>query len=178
MRAGDRPRGGVPAGGVTLRTMGEADLPAVLLLEEALFPEDSWSAEMLRAELADQPRTRHYVVAEEPGGALIGYAGLAAAGDQADVQTIGVLPDRQGAGVGAALLTELLDEAARRGGEAVFLEVRADNDRARLLYERFGFERVGLRKRYYQPSGVDAIVMRRKLATTRPIGFSREDQTP
>ncbi|MFI0357795.1 ribosomal protein S18-alanine N-acetyltransferase [Actinomadura sp. 9N407] len=158
--------------------MGDADLAAVLMLEEALFPEDSWSEEMLRAELADQPRTRHYVVAEEAGGGLVGYAGLAAAGGQADVQTIGVLPDRQGAGIGAALLTELLDEAARRASEAVFLEVRADNDRARLLYERFGFQRVGLRKRYYQPSGIDAIVMRRMLATTRPIGFSQEDQSP
>ncbi|MEW2355165.1 ribosomal protein S18-alanine N-acetyltransferase [Spirillospora sp. NPDC029432] len=165
-------------GDVTLRTMSEADLPGVLRLEEVLFPEDSWSEEMLRAELADQPRTRHYVVAQEAGGELVGYAGLAAAGGQADVQTIGVLPGRQGSGIGAALLTELLDEAARRGSEAVFLEVRADNDRARLLYERFGFQRVGLRKRYYQPSGVDAIVMRRVLATARPIGFSREGQTP
>jgi ribosomal-protein-alanine N-acetyltransferase len=149
------------------------DLPAVLVLERTLFPEDSWTEEMLRGELADQPRTRHYVVAEEPGGALVGYAGLAAAGGQADVQTIGVLPDRQGTGLGAALLTELLDEAGRRGSEEIFLEVRADNDRARRLYERFGFERVGVRKRYYQPSGVDAIVMRRKRP---PIGFTGENQ--
>ncbi|XVQ12086.1 ribosomal protein S18-alanine N-acetyltransferase [Spirillospora sp. CA-255316] len=159
---------------VRLRRMTDDDLPAVLLLERALFPEDSWTEEMLRGELADQPRTRHYVVAEEPGGALVGYAGLAAAGGQADVQTIGVLPDRQGAGLGAALLTELLDEAGRRGSEEIFLEVRADNDRARRLYERFGFERVGIRKRYYQPSGVDAIVMRRKQRP--PIGFTGENQ--
>jgi [ribosomal protein S18]-alanine N-acetyltransferase len=164
---------------VTLRRMEFGDLPAVMRLERALFPEDAWTEEMLRGELNDQPRTRHYVVAQEPDGELVGYAGLAAAGDQADVQTIGVLPHRQGAGIGAALLTELLDEAWRRGGSEVFLEVRADNDRARRLYERFGFERVGVRKRYYQPSGVDAIVMRRKQrAEPRPTGFSREEQTP
>jgi ribosomal-protein-alanine N-acetyltransferase len=170
------------SGEVTLRIMTAADLPAVLRLEHELFPEDAWSEQMLVGELADQPRTRHYVVAvaqaSEPGQAeeIIGYAGLAAAGGQADVQTIGVLPHRQGGGVGAALLTELLEEAARRGCEAVFLEVRADNDRARRLYERFGFDRIGLRKRYYQPSGVDAIVMRRELRAPRraPVGFSRE----
>ncbi|GAA2450473.1 ribosomal protein S18-alanine N-acetyltransferase [Actinomadura vinacea] len=145
-----------------LRPMTADDLPAVLQLERTLFPEDAWTEEMLLGELSDQPRTRHYVVAEDPGGGLVGYAGLAAAGGQADVQTIGVQPHRQGTGVGAALLTELLDEAGRRGSHEVFLEVRADNDRARHLYERFGFERVGIRKRYYQPSGVDAIVMRRK----------------
>jgi ribosomal-protein-alanine N-acetyltransferase len=160
--------------GVRLRAMTAADLPAVLRLERRLFPEDAWSEQMLRGELDDQPRTRHYVVAEDDGGAIIGYAGLAAAGGQADVQTIAVAPERQGQGVGAALLTELLDEAGRRGAEAVFLEVRADNDRARRLYERFGFHRVGLRRRYYQPSGVDAIVMRRLPDGRPPVGFGPE----
>ncbi|MFC5749099.1 ribosomal protein S18-alanine N-acetyltransferase [Actinomadura rugatobispora] len=157
-----------------LRRMTEDDLPAVVLLERALFPDDAWTEEMLRGELSDQPRTRHYVVAEDPGGALVGYAGLAAAGGQADVQTIGVLPGRRGTGLGAALLTELLDEAGRRGSEEVFLEVRADNDPARRLYERFGFERVGIRKSYYQPSGADAIVMRRRQRP--PVGFTGEQR--
>ncbi|MFC9977795.1 ribosomal protein S18-alanine N-acetyltransferase [Spirillospora sp. NPDC127200] len=168
-------------GTVLIRSMAEADLPAVHVLEQELFPEDAWSMDMLRGELDDQPRTRHYVVAELVGGPdggaageLVGYAGLAAAGGQADVQTIGVRPDRRGSGLGAALLTELLEEAARRGSEAVFLEVRADNAPAQRLYERFGFERVGLRRRYYQPSGVDAIVMRLVLRARPPVGFSRE----
>ncbi|WP_233359065.1 ribosomal protein S18-alanine N-acetyltransferase [Thermomonospora amylolytica] len=158
-----------------LRTMTAGDLPAVMALENELFPEDAWSEQMMRGELAEQPRTRHYVVAEDPPGTIVGYAGLAAAGEQGDVQTIAVRPAHQGRGVGAALLTELLAEAGRRGCTEVFLEVRADNDRARALYERFGFERVGLRKRYYQPSGVDAVVMRRRVggAGTRPSGFAR-----
>jgi ribosomal-protein-alanine N-acetyltransferase len=147
-----------------LRVMTSADLPAVLRLEHELFTEDAWSAEMFQGELDDQPRTRHYVVAAEPAGPegreeIVGYAGLAAAGGQGDVQTIGVRPDKQGYGVGTALLTALLEEAGRRHCEAVFLEVRSGNDRARKLYERFGFTDVSVRKRYYQPSGADAIVM-------------------
>ncbi|MEU8121569.1 ribosomal protein S18-alanine N-acetyltransferase [Spirillospora sp. NPDC049024] len=158
---------------VVLRPMTGADLPAVHRLDRVLFPEDTWSEEMLAAELADQPRTRHYIVAEAPDGEIVGYAGLAAAGGQADVQTIGVRPDRRKGGIGAALLTALLEEAVRRGSESVFLEVRADNDAAHRLYERFGFERVGIRKRYYQPSDVDAIVMCRKLRDRPPMGFNR-----
>ncbi|WP_308166085.1 MULTISPECIES: ribosomal protein S18-alanine N-acetyltransferase [Actinomadura] len=158
---------------VVLRPMTGADLPSVHALESVLFPEDAWSEGMLRDELAEQPRTRHYVVAEETGGEIVGYAGLAVAGGQADVQTIGVRADRRGGGIGGALLTALIDEAVRRESEAVFLEVRADNDGARRLYERFGFGRVGVRRRYYQPANVDAIVMRRVLHR-RPVGFSRE----
>jgi [ribosomal protein S18]-alanine N-acetyltransferase len=154
----------------TLRAMTLADLPAVHRLEEVLFPEDAWSVEMLRGELDDQPRTRHYVVAAEPDGEIIGYAGLAAAGGQGDVQTIGVQADRQGQGVGAALLTALLEEARLRDCDMVYLEVRADNERARRLYERFGFRRVGVRRRYYQPSGVDAIVMCHRCTAGRAEG--------
>ncbi|GAA2366793.1 ribosomal protein S18-alanine N-acetyltransferase [Nonomuraea africana] len=144
-----------------LRQMTEADLPAVMAIERATFPLDAWSEGMLRGELADQPRTRHYVVAVEDEQ-IIGYAGLAVAADQADVQTIAVVAERQSQGTGGALLTELLAEARRRGAVEVFLEVRADNPRARSVYERFGFEEIGVRRRYYD-DGTDAIMMKRKL---------------
>jgi ribosomal-protein-alanine N-acetyltransferase len=155
-------------GSAILRVMTPADLPVVHRVEELVYPEDAWSEEMFRGELADQPRTRHYVVATEPTGEIVGYAGLAAAGGQGDVQTISVRPDRQSRGIGAALLTALLDEAGRRDCEMVFLEVRADNPRARGLYERFGFAQVSVRKRYYQPSGMDAIVMCRHTSPGGP----------
>lgn len=135
------------------------DLPAVLELEHLLFPDDAWSEATYRAELTESGGTRHYVGLDGDDGPLAGWAGLAAAGGQADVLTIGVRPELQGRGLGAALLTELLGEATARGCAEVFLDVRADNDRARRLYERFGFTPVGVRKRYYRPSGMDAIVM-------------------
>jgi len=43
----------------------------------------------------------------------------------------------------------------------VFLEVRTDNSRAINLYKSCGFEEIGIRRKYYQPSGADALVMRR-----------------
>ncbi|MBE1589993.1 ribosomal protein S18-alanine N-acetyltransferase [Nonomuraea angiospora] len=141
--------------------MTEADLPAVMSIERATFPLDAWSEGMMRGELADMPRSRHYVVALVDGE-IIGYAGLASASDQADVQTIAVLEKHQGTGIGGALLTELLAEAGRRGAREIFLEVRADNPRAQGVYRHYGFEEIGTRRRYYD-DGTDAIMMRRNL---------------
>ncbi|GAA3244012.1 ribosomal protein S18-alanine N-acetyltransferase [Nonomuraea helvata] len=144
-----------------LRQMTEADLPAVMAIERTTFPLDAWSEGMMRGELADMPRSRHYVVVLVDGE-IVAYAGLAAAADQADVQTIAVLEQHRGTGIGGAMLTELLAEAGRRGAREVFLEVRADNPQAQAVYRHYGFEEIGTRRRYYD-DGTDAIMMRRKL---------------
>jgi ribosomal-protein-alanine N-acetyltransferase len=134
------------------------DLGAVMELEEELFAPDTWTAAMYREELA-LTDTRHYLVAEDDG-AVVGYAGLIAYDDEAHVATIGVTGARQGEGTGALLLDALLAEADRRS-PVVLLEVRADNELAQELYRRRGFTEIGRRRGYYQPSGTDAVVMRR-----------------
>jgi [ribosomal protein S18]-alanine N-acetyltransferase len=146
-----------------LREMKRTDMPAIILLERELFPEDAWTPEMFAAEFAQPPSRRLYLVAED-GNALVGYAGMMfTGGSQADVVTLAVSPARWGEGTGTALLTALVDEADKRGYEEVLLEVRKDNPRARRLYLRHGFAEVGIRRGYYQPSGVDAVVMRKGL---------------
>jgi ribosomal-protein-alanine N-acetyltransferase len=149
--------------GPVLRPMTTADLDVILALELEAFGEEAWSRPMLEGELDQQPASRHYLVAQEPGGGVIGYAGLLVASTQADVLTLAVAADRWGQGTGAALLEALLAEAERRGCTEVFLEVRTDNDRAQRLYRSHGFVQIGIRKGYYQPSGADALVMRRDL---------------
>jgi [ribosomal protein S18]-alanine N-acetyltransferase len=146
----------------SLRAMIPDDLEAVLALELSLFGEEAWSRQMLEAELAEQPRSRYYLIAADDG-VITGYGGLLVASNQADVLTLAVAADRWGHGTGAALLEALLAEAARRGCTEVFLEVRTDNDRAQRLYRSHGFSQIGIRKGYYQPSGADALVMRRDL---------------
>ncbi|MEW2249338.1 MULTISPECIES: ribosomal protein S18-alanine N-acetyltransferase [unclassified Streptomyces] len=138
------------------------DIDPVLELERDLFPEDAWSRGMFWSELAHSrgaDASRRYVVAERDGR-LLGYAGLAASGEQADVQTIAVARDQQGTGLGSRLLTELLRAATAFECAEVMLECRVDNTRAQKLYERFGFEPIGFRRGYYQPGNVDALVMR------------------
>jgi len=149
--------------GAVLRDMRWWDLDAVLALEHDLFPEDAWSRGMFWSELADARHpaaTRTYVVAEDGGGRLVGYAGLAAVAGTADVQTIAAARDQWGTGLGALLLTTLLQAATAAECHEVLLEVRVDNPRAQRLYERFGFAAIGVRKGYYQPGNVDALVMR------------------
>ena len=75
--------------------------------------------------------------------------------------TLAVASDHWGLGIGSALLEALITEAARRDCTWVFLEVRTDNSRAQRLYRRYGFTEIGIRRGYYQPSGADALVMRR-----------------
>jgi [ribosomal protein S18]-alanine N-acetyltransferase len=150
--------------GVRLREMTRADMPAIMALEHDLFPDDAWTPEMFASEFAQPASRRVYLVAEE-GGTVIGYAGMMfPGGPAADVVTLGVAPARWGRGVGGALLCALVDEAERRGCTEVLLEVREDNPRARQLYLRHGFTEIGIRRGYYQPSGVDAVVMRKELA--------------
>jgi [ribosomal protein S18]-alanine N-acetyltransferase len=170
--AGHGVGGGADApAGVTLRTMNAADIPAVHALECRLFPVDAWPLQMFHDELA-QAETRHYLVAEVDGG-IVGYAGLMCIEPIADVQTIAVIPECEGRGIGSALLTRLITESRRRRAADVLLEVRADNPRAQELYRRFGFEQIHVRPRYYR-DGVDALIMRLQLQDSgliaRPAG--------
>ncbi|WP_190013322.1 ribosomal protein S18-alanine N-acetyltransferase [Streptomyces lucensis] len=139
------------------------DIDPVLELEKDLFPEDAWSRGMFWSELAHSrgpEATRRYLVAVSGDDRVVGYAGLVASGEQADVQTIAVARDQQGTGLGGRLLTELLRAATAFECHEVLLECRVDNVRAQKLYERFGFESIGFRRGYYQPGNVDALVMR------------------
>lgn len=148
---------------VTLREMRWWDIEPVLALEGELFPEDAWSEGMFWSELAlarGRGATRRYLVAVDPEGDLVGYGGLAAVSGTGDIQTIGVLPAYRGTGLGSRLLRALLGAATDFECAEVLLEVRVDNLPAQRLYERFGFTPIGIRRGYYQPANVDALVMR------------------
>jgi [ribosomal protein S18]-alanine N-acetyltransferase len=173
-----------PAPAARLRPMVPADLVDVIALEHELFPEDPWTPEMFADEVAQPRESRLYLLAEADAGdggvadsdivsgrgaasgpVMAGYAGMMfiPGGTQADVLTIAVRQAYWGRGIGSALLSALLTAARERGCAEVFLEVRADNPRAHGLYLRRGFEELGVRRGYYQPSGTDAIVMRKDL---------------
>jgi ribosomal-protein-alanine N-acetyltransferase len=146
---------------VRLRPMRWWDVADAAAMEPELFPAAPWTAAGFWSELAGVPATRYYVVAED-GSGLVGYAGLLVVGPEADVQTVAVRADRQGAGLGRVLVDDLLAEAGRRGCSRVLLEVREDNAAARHLYEVLGFDQVAVRPDYYG-SGQDAVVMRLRL---------------
>lgn len=147
---------------IVLRDLRWPDLPTCARAEEVLFPHDAWTEPVFWAELAARPR-RTYVVAER-AGEVLGYAGLDLGGEVADIMTVAVLPQVQGAGLGAVLLAELERRAAASGAAYLMLEVREDNEPAKNLYERAGFSTVRVRRKYYQPGDVDALVLRKEIA--------------
>lgn len=148
---------------VTLRAMGREDVGDVASLESRLFAHDPWSAELFHQELDEVPATRRVQVAVD-GDAIVGYASLRFVGAEGDVNTIAVAPEAQGSGIGAMLLDWLTATAYDLGVRHLYLEVRSDNEAALAMYQRRGFERIDLRRNYYG-SGVDALVMRKKLAS-------------
>jgi len=145
---------------VTIRPAAESDLPAICALEEATFVSDAWSPEQMAAELGSVHTT--YMVVEDDVEGTVGYGGVLApsASSDADIQTIAVAPSFRRAGLGRALMAELIGAARVAGAQRVFLEVRADNPAAQSLYTDLGFVEVGVRPHYYQPDDVDAVVMR------------------
>jgi len=139
-------------------------------IEADLFGPERWSAAMFWNELASG---HHYLVALDDEQLLgddklpdddrvLGYAGLAVnPPHEAWVQNIAVRREVQRRGIGRALLEALLAEAARNRVRKVLLEVAVDNAPAQKLYAAYGFEAVGVRRGYYQPSNTDALVMAR-----------------
>ncbi|EHK88455.1 ribosomal protein S18-alanine N-acetyltransferase [Saccharomonospora azurea] len=154
-----------------LEPLRRRHIRACVEIERLLFSGDGpWSAAAFHAEL---DAGGYYLAAlDDEDDRLLGYAGLAVVGRPGDwetgLHTIAVHPDHQGKGIGTALLRALLVRADELSA-AVVLEVRTDNDTAIALYERYGFERVGLRKRYYQPSGADAYTMVRPARRTQEV---------
>lgn len=90
---------------------------------------------------------------------IVGFAGMWLLYDEAHVTTIAVAPEHRGRGLGELLLIALFEEALNRGAEWLTLEVRVSNTPAQALYEKYGFTRQGVRRRYYSDNGEDAYIM-------------------
>jgi ribosomal-protein-alanine N-acetyltransferase len=101
------------------------------------------------------PPTRCCLVAT----AVIGFAGFWLIGDEVHISTIAVHPDWRGRGLGELLLLNLLHVAAQKPATMVTLEVRTSNIGAQRMYEKYQFDHVGRRRRYYKDTGEDALIM-------------------
>lgn len=146
-------------------------------LEHELFGVGAWSRDAVGQELDAPARTYLLAVDDADHTVIHGYAGFWYDGDDAELMTIGVERDCQRQGVATRLLAALIDQARAQGARRMLLEVRVDNGPALRLYERHGFRRMGLRKRYYQPEGVDAYTMALDLAP-RTVGFQSAAAAP
>ena len=148
---------------VTIRPLGYADLPQVIAIERRSFP-TAWSLAMFVLELSKPSSI--CLAAVQPGGTrsgrLLGYVICSRYADAWHLMNVAVDPSQRRHGIASLLLERLIERA---GPDSSYtLEVRPTNAAAIALYERFGFYSAGMRPRYYQDTGEDALIMWRTAA--------------
>ncbi|MBF6600763.1 MAG: ribosomal protein S18-alanine N-acetyltransferase [Dehalococcoidia bacterium] len=160
------------------------DIAQVVEIERESFP-SIWPQTAYRREL--QNKLARYTVISEPDGPeqdeaqpatvwstlrrivgnppspahelLLGFIGVWMMPGEAHIVTVAVREDRRRSGIGQRLLIAVIEQAQEDGQELVTLEVRRSNDVAQRLYEKYGFQRAGLRVRYYTDNNEDAVIM-------------------
>ncbi len=140
----------------TIRRAERRDVPELLVIEVAQFPEP-WSRTMLLDEITNVENRRYTVAVESKS--IIGYLGVMFVMDELHINTIGTLPGNEGRGVATSLMDEAWQDAKGRGIARATLEVAVSNERAQALYGRYGFRPVGIRKNYYERIQEDALIL-------------------
>ncbi len=139
--------------------MTEEDIADVLEVEQKSFPKP-WSEASFKNELENDKAV--YLVCRSKEKKAIAYGGFWLVCGEAQITNIAVHPEFRECGVGSSLLGRMIEEAQAKAACEMTLEVRVGNEPAKKLYRRFGFEEVGIRKRYYH-DGEDALLMMKKL---------------
>jgi [ribosomal protein S18]-alanine N-acetyltransferase len=151
-----------PAAAIEVRRLTYADLPQVVAIERRAFP-TPWSLAMFVLELS---KPSGVCLAAFVEGRLTGYLVCSRYDTVWHIMNVAVDPDRRRAGIASTLLTRLFERVDDPDAHYT-LEVRRSNRGAMELYDRFGFRAAGVRRRYYQDNGEDAVVMWRTPATLR-----------
>ena len=149
----------------SVRDLTAEDLGWVADQEREIFGASAWSPELIAADFARGFRRYRGL---DIDGALAGYAVYGFDGDAFHLMNIAVAADARGEGRSHLLMEDFLAEARRLGVGEAWLEVAVTNDAALALYRSYGFEDVRVRRRYYQPEGVDALVMRLRVTSAGP----------
>jgi len=154
------------------------DIGEVMEIEHDSFP-SPWSARAYRHDLLENDLSHYFVVRQRSlerselsllarvrrslgagiRPAILGYGGFWLMAGEAHISTIAVQPNWRRRGIGELLLVAMLDRATELGAEIATLEVRVSNVTAQNLYHKYGFQQVGLRRRYYRDRDEDALIM-------------------
>jgi len=139
--------------GAAIRRLAYSDLPAVIAIERRSFP-TPWSLAMFVLELS---KPSGICLAATDGDELLGYLVCSRYDQVWHLMNVAVAPEHRRSGIARGLIAKLVDEA---GGKLPFtLEVRVSNSPAIAMYKMLGFRSAGVRPRYYQDNGEDALIM-------------------
>ena len=137
----------------SVRRLAYSDLPAVISIERRSFP-TPWSLAMFVLEFS---KPSGICLAATESDEVLGYLICSRYADVWHLMNVAVAPERRRAGVATRLITRLVAETRRE--LPITLEVRVSNSQAISMYERLGFRSAGVRPRYYQDNGEDALIM-------------------
>lgn len=144
-----------------LRPLSLSDLPALSSIEQKSFPTPT-KEKVYRYELTENKLAHYQALTlkhENQVERLVGFAGFWIIADELHISTIAVNPPQRGLGLGELLLLNILTLAYEHAAALVTLEVRESNQIAQALYQKYAFEFVGRRLRYYRDTGEDALLM-------------------
>ena len=133
-----------------------AHIPQIEQLEKQCFSLP-WTTELLQSQMKDAQH--EFIAALAPDGTVLGYVGMMYVLDEGYISNVAVSPDYRRQGIADALITRLCEICTELELSFVTLEVRAGNAPAIALYEKHGFQRVGLRRNYYERPKEDALIM-------------------
>lgn len=139
--------------------MRQDDLDDVLRIERASF-EQPYSREIIEQELKI-PAAQVWVVLHR--GKIVAYIDFWVVKDEMELVSIAVSPRYKRKGVGDFMMHRMCRFADQHRARFIYLDVRQSNSAAQGLYEKFGFQKVGLRRRYYTDNREDAIIMKKEL---------------
>jgi len=166
----ERPLSKDPEAGVTVRPLTYSDLPQVIAIERRSFSAP-WSLAMFVLELSKPSGV--CLAAVQDSGKLTAYLVCSRYDDVWHLMNLAVDPAARRHGVATMLLERMLEQAGQH--EQYTLEVRMSNSPAIALYERFAFKPAGTRRRYYQDTGEDALIMWRTTETASSAGATSGD---
>lgn len=145
-----------PPAGIAITPMHADHLDDLANMESAAFSRP-WSYDALAEELQN-PLAVFYVAEDVEAESAVGYIGMHHILDEGYITSLVVHPGRRREGIASALMKEAIEYAEHHELKRITLEVRVSNARAIALYEKFGFEKDGVRPDFYDSPKEDAAI--------------------
>lgn len=140
---------------LSIRPLRYEDLEAVLVIEKRVFP-TAWTRWMFVSEMSV---ANSFFLAADLDARLVGYTGFYLVADEGHITNMAVDPAYQRRSIATRMMLRLIEVARNHGIHRLTLEVRESNLPALKMYEKFGFEAHGVRKKYYSDTNEDALIL-------------------
>ncbi|MHB1483942.1 MAG: ribosomal protein S18-alanine N-acetyltransferase [Saccharofermentanales bacterium] len=144
----------------TIRFAAPQDIHEIYVLEKECFT-IPWSFESLENDILNNKKATYLVA--ECSGKIVGYIGMWQIFEDAEITNLAVAKDYRKQGIGNSLIREICAAAKKKGAAKMMLEVRETNSAAINVYAKNDFKGISIRKKYYEDTGENAIIMLKNL---------------